>query len=169
MQDMQFRSDCGGSEAREESPSRTRLKLVRIAEAPERTHGDSSSEAEEEPDVPGTAKSIMAMNGPKYESTVRGGARNTAVMGIAPLASGGLRIGGTFERVDEIRAVATIKMQEAKLSNRQHMERKKRELMYLNKESARRMHENWGEGVRGRRAPHKVTRAISPKDLKQFF
>ena len=114
------KSDYGGSEVREEeSPSRTRLRLVRIAEAPERNHGDSSSDGgEDDPEVPGTSKSRMAVNGPRYESTVKGGTRATAVMGIAPIANGGLRIGNSFERVDEIRAVANIKMQEAKLSNR---------------------------------------------------
>ena len=45
--DSSVRSD-GGSDSRGEGGSRTQLKLVRIAEAPERAHGETSSEEGEE-------------------------------------------------------------------------------------------------------------------------
>ena len=64
------------------------------------------------------ARGVMALNGPRYDMTSKMGMfRSTGPMSPTGGAGSGLRIGSNFERGDEIRAIATIKLQEAKLNN----------------------------------------------------
>ena len=106
----------------------------------------------------------MALNGPRYELTKKmSGIRATGTVPTTSAGGTGLRIGNNFERGEEIRAIATIKLQEAKLNNRHQMARKKKELVFLNKESARRAFEISGDSLRSHKGAHKGKRRLSPK------